>query len=93
MGETMTFSDEEFLDMKKLLCEERVKDVGSLIEAITEQPDETLKLLGRLIWDNQTSTHTISIGAIFSKIVIDYCKPTEELIIEKLEKAKWKQHF
>ena len=81
-------NDEEMCDMENLLWEERVKDVGSLIEAITEQPDETLKLLGRLIWDNQTSTHTISIGAMFSKIVIDYCEPTDEQIIEELEKQR-----
>ena len=68
------------------MWDERIMDInGYMLEAITERPDDELKKLARLIRDNQNGTHTTTIGAIVSRWVIDYCKPSDHEVDEAFE--------
>ena len=72
-------------DMQMFIWDERILDInGYFLESISEQPDEKLMTLAKLIRDNETGTHTEEIGAIVTKWVIDYCKPKDDDVDEAI---------
>ena len=74
-----------FADKQLEIWKDRVMDIhGYMLEALSERPGEDLKGLARMIWGNQTGTHTIAIGAYITKWVNDYCEPSDDDVIEEL---------
>ena len=67
------------------MWDDNIMDInGTFIESFSEQSDKELKHLAQLIRDNETGTHTTSIGHIVTRWVIDYCKPKDDDVDEAL---------
>ena len=70
-------------DMQMEIWDDRILDInGYFLESFSEQSDENLRKLAKLISDNENGTHTITIGAMVTKWVLNYCKPKDDEVDE-----------
>ena len=75
----------DWSDMQMFMWDSNIMDInGMFLESISEQPDDKLMNLAKLIRDNETGTHTEAIGAIVTKWVIDYCRPKDDEVDEAM---------
>ena len=76
---------QDWEDMHIQMWDDNILDInGKFIESFGEQSDKELKHLAQLIRDNETGIHTMSIGHIVNKWVIDYCKPKDDEVDEAM---------
>ena len=76
-----------FVEVKREVWNERITDAtGWMLDAITERTTEDLEILAKLIRDNGTGTHTITIGSLISGWVLEYTKPDTETVLSELER-------
>jgi len=75
---------DEFIGRQELIWNDRILAIGYMIEAIGETSDDDLKALARLVHDNQNGCHNIAIGMRVTKWIVDYCKPSDDEIIEMM---------
>jgi hypothetical protein len=80
----------EFEKAKARLWDENIMDVGTLLEALSEQPDVDLLTLAKWIisnMSNQTSEgdYSFRIGESITQWVTDYCEPSTDAVIKYME--------
>jgi len=76
-----------FEEKMQEIWDDRLMDIhGWMIEGITERPDDDLKALARMVRDNANGTYTTAVGAYVCKWILDYCEPSEEEIIDELNR-------
>ena len=76
-----------FQDRQLEIWNDRIMDAtGYMLEGITERPDDDLRALARMVRDNQNGTYTEAIGAYISKWVTDYCQPSDDEVIDELQR-------
>ena len=81
---------EEFESEQLRQWDDRIMDIhGYFIESLSESSDEDLTRLARMVRDNQNGTFTIAIGALVTKLVVDYCKPDDESVLEVLNEEPY----
>ena len=74
---------QDWEDMHINMWDDRILDInGYFLESFSEQSDENLRKLAKLISDNENGTHTITIGAMVTKWVLNYCKPKDDEVDE-----------
>ena len=72
-------------DMQMEIWDDRILDInGYFLESFSEQSDENLRKLAKLISNNENGTHTITIGAMVTKWVLNYCKPKDDEVDEAM---------
>ena len=81
---------QEFEDEQLRQWDERIMDIhGYFIESLSESSDEDLTRLARMVRDNQNGTHTEAIGVLVTKLVTNYCKPSDDDVLEVLNEPPY----
>ena len=85
LTDSQAFEDEQLRQW-----DDRIMDIhGYFIESLSEARDEDLTRLARMVRDNENGTFTIAIGALVTKLVVDYCKPDDESVLEVLNEEPY----
>ena len=69
---------------------DRIMDVhGYFLESLSERPTADLKKLARMVRDNQNHSYSAAIGGMITQWVLDYCKPSDDDVLEVLNEEPY----